>query len=267
MSDAPTIPVILAMVRSLTLREALEASAGATLQVAEPREFRLHWSLTVDAKDDQAVIAQVADLHPALIVIELDQPAAWLPKVHSDPATRRIPVIAIADDDAARQRAREARVETTLNTQDFLAQLPGILVEKAKKYNKTAELRSQCDGTPPPLVLKGLHEFNAHEFFECHETLEAAWNQEQGPVRELYRAILQVGIAYYQIQRRNYAGARKMFLRMVQWFAPLPDYCMGINVAQLHKDALAARAHLEALGPEKIAEFDPAMLKPISYEG
>src|SRR5438105_4016060 len=160
MSDAPTIPVILAMVRSLTVREALEASSD------QPRDFRLHWSLIVDAKDDQAVIAQVADLHPALIVIELDQPANWLPKVHSDPATRRIP-----------------------------------------------------------------------------------------------------GIAYYQIQRRNYAGARKMFLRMVQLFAPLPDYCMGINVAQLHKDALAARAHLEALGPERVAEFDPSLLKPINYEG
>lgn len=261
MTDNPAIPVILTVVRSLTLREALEAS------IDQPPELTLYWSLAVNAKDDQAVIAQVADLHPALIVIELDQPAYWLPKVHSDPATRRIPVIAIADDDPSRQRARDARVETTLNTQDFLAQLPGILTDKARIYNKSAELRSQCDGTPPPLVMKGLHEFNAHEYFECHETLEAAWNQEQGPVRELYRAILQVGIAYYQIQRRNYAGARKMFLRMVQWFAPLPDYCMGIDVALLHRDALAARAHLEALGPERIAEFDQSLLKPINYEG
>src|SRR5258708_12768079 len=96
MADDPAIPTILAMVRSLTLREALGASAGATLQVAEPHEFRLHWSLTVDAKDDQTVIAQVADLHPALIVIELDQPAHWLPKVHSNPPPPPIPHIPIA---------------------------------------------------------------------------------------------------------------------------------------------------------------------------
>src|SRR5258708_19950775 len=125
MSDAPTIPVILAMVRSLTLREALEASTD------QPRDFHMHWSLTVDAKDDQAVIAQVADLHPALIVIELDQPAAWLPKVHSDPATRRIPVIAIADDDVARQRAREPRIEPLLTPHHFLPPLPALLLDKA----------------------------------------------------------------------------------------------------------------------------------------
>jgi hypothetical protein len=78
---------------------------------------------------------------------------------------------------------------------------------------------------------------------------------------------LQVGIAYYQIQRKNYAGARKLFLRTLQWFAPLPDYCLGIDVAQLQADALAARTHLEALGPERIAEFDQALFKPVRYEG
>jgi len=51
-----------------------------------------------------------------------------------------------------------------------------------------------------------------------------------GPVRELYRAILQVGIAYYQIERGNHRGALKMLLRSVQWLAMLPDRCQGIDV-------------------------------------
>ena len=42
-------------------------------------------------------VAGIAELRPALIVIELDRPAGWLPTVRSDPATRRIPVIAIAE--------------------------------------------------------------------------------------------------------------------------------------------------------------------------
>ena len=58
-----------------------------------------------------------------------------------------------------------------------------------------------------------------------------------------------------------------MFLRMLQWFAPLPDRCQGIEVARLREDAATARAHLEALGPERISEFDRTLLKPVIYEG
>ena len=48
-----------------------------------------------------------------------------------------------------------------------------------------------------------------------------------------------------------------------QWLDPLPDVCRGINVAQLRAEALAARAAMEALGPDRLAEFDLALLKPV----
>ncbi len=41
---------------------------------------------------------------------------------------------------------------------------------------------------------------------------------ESGPVRDLYRAILQVGVAYYHITRGNHAGGLRMLRRCVQWF-------------------------------------------------
>jgi uncharacterized protein len=125
---------------------------------------------------------------------------------------------------------------------------------------------SQCDDVPPPLLLKGLHEFNTGQYFECHETLETAWRAEAGPVRDLYQAVLQVGLGYYQIERGNYTGARKMFLRAERWLNNLPDRCRGIDVTGLRADAAAARAHLEAIGPARIAAFDRSLMKPVSYE-
>ena len=68
---------------------------------------------------------------------------------------------------------------------------------------------------------------------EAHDLFERAWMEDESPGRELYRAILQVAVAYYQISRGNYNGAAKMFLRMRQWIDPLPDFCRGFNVAQL----------------------------------
>ncbi len=108
--------------------------------------------------------------------------------------------------------------------------------------------------------------FNRAEYFEAHEALEHAWNDESGPGRELYRGLLQIAVAYMQITRGNYNGAIKIFLRARQWLDPLPDQCRGVNVAGLRHDAAAVRAALEALGPERIGEFDMALLKPIQSE-
>ena len=84
-----------------------------------------------------------------------------------------------------------------------------------------------------------------------------------GPVRDLYRAILQVGVAYYQIENGNARGALKMLQRSVQWLYILPEVCQGIDVAQLRRDSYAVRAELERLGPGRLNEFDMSALKPL----
>ena len=126
-----------------------------------------------------------------------------------------------------------------------------------------AELQRQAALPPPSLLIKGIQEFNAGAYFEQHETLETAWRAEHGPIRQLYQGILQVGVAYYQIQRRNYLGAHKMFLRATQYLNVLPDACQGVNIVQLRKDMTAAQAELERLGPDRISDFNHMFLKPI----
>jgi predicted metal-dependent hydrolase len=79
----------------------------------------------------------------------------------------------------------------------------------------------------------------------------------------MYQGILQVGVAYLQIERKNYIGARKLFLRAWQYLNVLPDICQGVDIAQLRADAQAARDALEQLGPERIAAFPRALMAPI----
>ncbi|HVO44259.1 MAG TPA: DUF309 domain-containing protein [Aggregatilineales bacterium] len=253
--------VVLALVYSDTLHTAMAAHA---------QDFDVRWTLDSGAGHaayaDHPEVVSVAALNPALIIIDLNRPADWLYRVRSDPATRRIPVIAIADDGPARDRAQAAHVAAIFTTPELIEALPDAITTFARVFQQSAALLMQCESVPPADVIKGLHEFNAHEYYECHETLEHAWMNEPGPVRELYRVILQVGIAYYQIQRGNYPGAQKMFRRTLQWFAPLPDRCQGIDLAGLRADAAAAWEHLEALGPGRIQEFDMSLLKPVRFE-
>jgi hypothetical protein len=72
-------------------------------------------------------------------------------------------------------------------------------------------------------------------------------------------------VAYLQIERGNYNGAVKMFLRMRQWIDPLPDQCRGVDVASLRADAYAVQSLLLSQGRERIAGFDRGLFKPVRY--
>jgi hypothetical protein len=140
------------------------------------------------------------------------------------------------------------------------------MILKHAKLDESEELLRQSKEPLPELAKKAIEQFNQGEFWEQHETFEAAWRAEPGPIRQLYQGILQVGVAYYQIQRQNYDGARKLFQRAWQYLNVLPDVSQGVDIAQLKRDAQAAQAEMKRLGPERIGEFDPGLFKPIKME-
>lgn len=124
---------------------------------------------------------------------------------------------------------------------------------------------NDCTGPLPPAAIQGLRLFNAGEYFEAHEALETAWLAEAGPIRGLYKGILQIAVAYLHLTRENYEGALKVYGRSLKWLRAWPDSCRGVDVAQLRRDAAAVFAEVERLGPERLAAFDPSLLKPISW--
>jgi predicted metal-dependent hydrolase len=122
-----------------------------------------------------------------------------------------------------------------------------------------------CSAPLPPAALAGMRLFNAGEFFEAHEELEAAWRAEPGPIRNLYQGVLQIAVAYLHITRDNYAGAIKVYGRALKWLDPLPDVCQGVDVAQLKRDAAEVFAEVKRLGPERLSAFDRSLFKPIRF--
>jgi predicted metal-dependent hydrolase len=135
-----------------------------------------------------------------------------------------------------------------------------------RSASPSAVLVQTCRLPLSEIAIEGFELYNRGEYFEAHEALEAAWRQDETPGRELYQGILQVGIAYLQIQRENYTGALKMFMRARQRLDPLPDICRGVQVARLRQDAERARAALKAVGREQIAAFDRALFKPVIFQ-
>lgn len=214
-------------------------------------------------------VARLTSDQPVMILVD-GEDADWrfwttTPKV--SPATRRIPLLVVSADAARREQALESGADLALSPADLAEQLPTLVRQYARVLDPAGieQLDCECQESLPPLGQQGIEKFNAGEYYPQHDLFEELWMATEGPVRNLYQAILQVGIGYYQITRGNHRGALKMLLRAAQWLSMLPDMCQGVDVRQLREDAYRVRAQLERLEPASIGQFDRALLKPVRY--
>ena len=115
---------------------------------------------------------------------------------------------------------------------------------------------SACAEPPPRLLLEGIAQFNRGEYFEQHETLEVLWRAEPRPVRQLYQGVLQVGVGFLHLRRRNYHGVVYMLTRGSAHLKPFAPACQTVDVAALLAAAAAALGEVERLGPTRLHEFD-----------
>jgi uncharacterized protein len=129
----------------------------------------------------------------------------------------------------------------------------------------TVFLEDLCNAPLHPQAAQGLRLFNEGHYFEAHEALEEAWNAESGKVRDLYRGILQIAVAYLHVTRGNYNGAVKVHERSQKWMQGWPEVCRGIQVGQLRREAEAVINEVKRLGAERLAEFDRSLLKPVRW--
>ncbi|NWG17286.1 MAG: DUF309 domain-containing protein [Chloroflexi bacterium] len=212
-------------------------------------------------------VARLADDRAALLLVDgdADDWRFWTTTPKASPATRRIPVLLIAAGADTRAEALQAGADLALAPDDLPEQIAALARDYARVPDPAllAELDCQCREALPPLAVEGVAKFNAGQYYPQHDLFEEQWMNTDGPVRDLYRAILQVGVAYYQIERGNHRGALKMLLRSVQWLALLPDVCQGVDVKQLREDSYRVRAELERMNPADIGQFDRRLLKPV----
>lgn len=236
------------------------------------------WSAMVQAQlGDDYVFAQIteragyvtrlADARAAMILVDGHDAGwrFWISTPKASPATRRIPIVVAAENAQSRRAAIIAGADFAMSPAELVEQIQTLAQDYARVEDpaRLEQLDCECQGALPPLAVQGVEKFNAGEYYRQHDLFEALWVQTEGPVRDLYRAILQIGVAYYQIERGNHRGALKMLLRSVQWLLILPDVCQGVDVRQLRADSARVRAELEAMNPDDIDQFDRRLLKPV----
>lgn len=219
----------------------------------------------------EAMLAdKITEWQPALLLFDLDYGKIpwrlWIAFLKSSPATRQIPVLGFAphEDVEVLADARELGMDVVVGRSRFASNMPRLIEENSRVWDRDG-IALNCREPMSDSARAGLEAFNRGEYFESHELLEDAWNEDDGAARDVYKAVLQVAVAYLQIERENYAGAVKMFLRARQWLAPLPDTCKGIDISRLRSDAQNVYQALIESGPERIGEIDRSLIQPVLY--
>jgi CheY-like chemotaxis protein len=200
---------------------------------------------------DAALVRRLVANRPVLILIDTTASslpwARWIQVLKTSAATRRIPILVFGPHvaEADLQRARQAGADLVLPRGAFLRDLPALIGRWAVQPDRGA-IGTACQGELSPTARHGVELINEGKYFEAHEVLEHAWMEAPAAEGTVYRALLQVAVAWLQIERKNSRGATKMMLRVREWLDPLPEQCMGIDLAAVKRSVAELDASLQA---------------------
>jgi hypothetical protein len=217
------------------------------------------------------VVEKVSRLRPLLLLFDIESEQIkwerWIRVLSSVPATKRIPIISIGKKSSIDllRKSEQIGASISITHEDLNYQLPALITKYVLEFVEI-DYSYPCSQQLLANAIIGLEAFNDGRYYDAHEYLEYAWMDDHSKGRDLYRALLQIAVAYYQITRGNYRGAVKMFWRVRQWIEPLPETCRGVDVHKLREDTSSVYKEIIRLGHQRIHEFDTKSLQPIKYE-
>jgi len=106
---------------------------------------------------------------------------------------------------------------------------------------------------------RGVAEFNAGLFYECHDTLEELWAGLRGPSRDFYQGLIQVAVGFYHLGNRNQVGAERLLSRALRRLEGYPDQYGGLDLGALRAAVHEWRRDLRA---GVLTEDDPGRVPP-----
>ncbi|HET9476521.1 MAG TPA: DUF309 domain-containing protein [Dehalococcoidia bacterium] len=120
----------------------------------------------------------------------------------------------------------------------------------------------------PEALLKAVQEFNSWRFYDCHETLEDVWREVGGKSSEaeladFYQGIIKVAAGFHHVLRDNHRGAALLLTDALRLLAPYRPATLGVNVEDLVTAVGSCLERIEALGPDRMPEFDRGMIPQI----
>jgi len=105
-----------------------------------------------------------------------------------------------------------------------------------------------------PVFEEAIAQFNSADYYACHDTLEAIWNDSWQSDRAFYQGILQIAVGLYHLKSQNWQGAAILLGEGTSRLPPyLPEY-QSIDVETLLEESLHILRTVQMNGKEGIVE-------------
>src|SRR5262245_10448726 len=82
-------------------------------------------------------------------------------------------------------------------------------------------------------IQKGVAEFNAGKFFECHDTLEEIWQGMRGPSRDFFQGLIQISVGFYHLRNGNLRGGQSQLEKGLKALQRYGDRYAGMELGNL----------------------------------
>ncbi len=127
---------------------------------------------------------------------------------------------------------------------------------------------ADLDAATRDALARGIREFNNWRFYDCHETLEDVWREvgskgDETTLADFYQGIIKVAAGLHHVLRDNHKGAVNLLsdaFRLLERFRPTT---LGVDIERLLLDLRPCLDRIVELGPERLREFDRAMIPRI----
>jgi len=122
-----------------------------------------------------------------------------------------------------------------------------------------------------PALRKGIDEFNAWRFYDCHETLEDVWRDSGSKGDDVgdtnfYQGLIKLAAGFHHLLRGNYHGATTLLADGLRLLDPYRPTTLGVDVDHLIADTQPCLDAILALDPAHLAEFDRTTIPTIHYD-
>jgi hypothetical protein len=120
-------------------------------------------------------------------------------------------------------------------------------------------------GEHDPHLVGYLRCFNAQQFYEAHDVLEALWLKDRtGPAGDFFKGLIQFAGGFVHLQKKRQRPAKVLFLRCTTYLCkyPSPFYSLDVEgIIRLAKSwaAVAEAAELEP-DTELLAKQRPPLI-------
>jgi uncharacterized protein len=105
------------------------------------------------------------------------------------------------------------------------------------------------------LLKEAIAQFNNGDYYNCHDTLEAIWNDAWQSDRGFYQGILQIAVGLYHLKNHNWHGAA---ILLGEGTSRLPEYLpeyYSIDVESLLEDSLLILRTVQINGKEGMTDI------------